>query len=83
MTTDHLVGNTNMSIQTPASTASLRLFTSPSAFPNPQRLRIFLHEKGIADQFDEQVYNMSPVGEQRQWKQQRPDGWDLAERAQA
>jgi glutathione S-transferase len=30
----------------------LKLFTSPSAFPNPQRLRIFMHEKGIADRFD-------------------------------
>jgi glutathione S-transferase len=64
-----------MSIQTPASTASLRLFTSPSAFPNPQRLRIFLHEKGIADQFDEQVYNMSPIGEQRQWKHLKMNSW--------
>lgn len=46
----------------------LKLFTSPSAFPNPQRLRIFMHEKGIADHFEETVYNMSPVGEQRGWK---------------
>lgn len=30
--------------------AKLRLFTSPSAFPNPQRLRLFIQEKGIADQ---------------------------------
>jgi len=57
-----------MSQSPPPPTTKLRLFTSPSAFPNPQRLRIFLHEKGIADRFDEQVYNMSPMGEQRQWK---------------
>jgi len=36
-------------------TDTLRLYTSPSAFPNPQRLRLFLHEKGIAGQFDEVV----------------------------
>ena len=30
-----------------------RLHTSPSAFPNPQRLRLFMHEKGIADRFEE------------------------------
>jgi glutathione S-transferase len=64
-----------MSIQTPVANAPLRLFTSPSAFPNPQRLRIFLHEKGIADQFDEQVYNMTPVGEQRQWKHLKMNPW--------
>ena len=34
----------------PDASAKLRLFTSPSAFPNPQRLRLFMHEKGIADQ---------------------------------
>ena len=48
-------------------TDKLKLFTSPSAFPNPQRLRIFMHEKGIADHFDETIYDMSPVGEQRGW----------------
>lgn len=32
-------------------TAKLQLFTSPSAFPNPQRLRLFIHDKGIADPF--------------------------------
>ncbi|EIC84196.1 glutathione S-transferase [Serratia sp. M24T3] len=53
----------------------LRLFTSPSAFPNPQRLRIFLHEKGIADQFEEHVYDMSPVGEQRQWPHLKMNPW--------
>src|ERR1700693_5758970 len=55
-----------MNTQPQASNGLLRLFTSPSAFPNPQRLRIFLHEKGIADQFDERIYDMSPVGEPRQ-----------------
>jgi glutathione S-transferase len=56
-------------------TNKLRLFTSPSAFPNPQRLRLFMHEKGIADQFDEQIYNMSPVGEQRQWPHLKMNPW--------
>ncbi|MFC6746453.1 hypothetical protein ACFQFG_18420 [Methylobacterium persicinum] len=37
-----------------------RLYTSPSAFPNPQRLRLFLHEKGIADAFEEVIYDMAP-----------------------
>jgi len=64
-----------MTFQTPASTAKFRLFTSPSAFPNPQRLRIFLHEKGIIDQFDECIYDMSPVGEQRQWKHLKMNPW--------
>ena len=43
--------------------SKLQLFTSPSAFPNPQRLRLFMHEKGIADQFDEIIYDMAPGGE--------------------
>jgi glutathione S-transferase len=64
-----------MSIQTPAATGPLRLFTSPSAFPNPQRLRIFLHEKGIANQFNERIYDMSPAGEQRQWRHLKMNPW--------
>ena len=64
-----------MSIQTPASDGVLRLFTSPSAFPNPQRLRIFLHEKGIVGQFDEHVYDMTSAGEQRQWKHLKMNPW--------
>ena len=63
-----------MSTQTQAA-GPLRLFTSPSMFVNPQRLRIFLHEKGIADQVDEQVYDMSPLGEQRQWKHLKMNPW--------
>jgi glutathione S-transferase len=51
------------------------LFTSPSAFPNPQRLRLFVHEKGIADQFEERIYDMTPVGEQRQWKHLKMNPW--------
>ena len=53
----------------------LQLFTSPSAFPNPQRLRLFLHEKGIADRFAERIYDMSPVGEQRQWPHLKMNPW--------
>jgi glutathione S-transferase len=64
-----------MSFPTPESNNSLRLFTSPSVFPNPQRLRIFLHEKGIADQFDERIYDMTSVGEQRQWRHLKMNPW--------
>jgi len=59
----------------PDSSAKPRLFTSPSAFPNPQRLRLFLHEKGIADQFEEHVYDMAPGGEQRQWRHLKMNPW--------
>jgi glutathione S-transferase len=53
----------------------LKLYTSPSAFPNPQRLRLFMHEKGIVEHFDEVVYDMSPVGEQRGWKHLKMNSW--------
>ena len=53
----------------------LRLYTSPSAFPNPQRLRLFIHEKGIADQFDETIYDMAPGGEQRKWPHLKMNVW--------
>src|ERR1700730_15539288 len=56
-------------------TTKLHVFTSPSAFPNPQRLRLFMHEKGIADQFEEQIYDMTPVGEQRQWRHLKMNAW--------
>ena len=56
-------------------TDKLKLFTSPSAFPNPQRLRIFMHEKGITDHFAETVYDMTPVGEQRGWKHLKMNAW--------
>lgn len=56
-------------------TTKLQLFTSPSAFPNPQRLRLFMHEKGIADQFAETIYDMSPVGEQRGWRHLNMNPW--------
>ncbi len=45
----------------------LRVYTSPSAFPNPQRLRLFALEKGIEDELEEVVYDMSPGGDQRKW----------------
>lgn len=45
-----------------------RIHTAPSAFPNPQRLRLFMHEKGIADQFEERQLDMAPAGEQRGWQ---------------
>ena len=56
-------------------TDKLRLLTSPSAFPNPQRLRLFMHEKGIADQFDETIYDMAPGGDQRKWQHLKMNPW--------
>ena len=35
----------------------LKIYTSPSAFPNPQRLRLLVHEKGVAEHFDEVIYD--------------------------
>jgi glutathione S-transferase len=55
--------------------ARLRLFTSPSAFPNPQRLRLLIHEKGIADHFEEVIYDMSPGGDQRKWPHLKMNPW--------
>ena len=56
-------------------TEKLKLYTSPSAFPNPQRLRLFIHEKGIADQFDEIIYDMAPGGAQRKWPHLKMNPW--------
>ena len=55
--------------------AKLKLYTSPSAFPNPQRVRLFVHEKGIASEIDEVIYDMAPVGEQRQWPHLKMNPW--------
>ena len=55
--------------------SKLRLFTSPSAFPNPQRLRLFMHEKGIASDFEETVYDMAPGGDQRKWPHLKMNTW--------
>ena len=52
-----------------------RLYTSPSAFPNPQRLRLFIHEKGIAEHVDEVIYDMAPGGEQRKWPHLKINPW--------
>lgn len=56
-------------------TEKLRILTSPSAFPNPQRLRLFLHEKDIAWHFAETVYDMAPGGEQRKWPHLKFNPW--------
>lgn len=55
--------------------AKLRLFTSPSVFPNPQRLRLLMHEKGVTAYFEEHTYDMTPVGEQRQWRHLNMNPW--------
>lgn len=52
-----------------------KLFTSPSVFPNPQRVRLLMHEKGIVDQVEEQVLDMMKVGEQRQWRHLKRNPW--------
>ncbi|MHB1676293.1 MAG: glutathione S-transferase N-terminal domain-containing protein [Sulfuriferula sp.] len=52
-----------------------RLYTSPSAFPNPQRLRLFIQEKGIAEHFQETVYDMAPGGEQRKRPHLKMNPW--------
>lgn len=53
----------------------MRVYTSPSAFPNPQRLRLFMHEKGIQDQFEEIIYDMTPGGDQRKWPHLKMNPW--------
>ena len=53
----------------------LKLFTSPSVFPNPQRVRLLMFEKGIADQVEEQVLDMMKAGEQRQWRHLKRNPW--------
>lgn len=50
------------------SNDKLIVYTSPSAFPNPQRVRLFAHEKGIADKVEEKILDMTPGGEQRSWR---------------
>ncbi len=53
----------------------MRLFTSPSAFPNPQRVRLLMHEKGISSEIEEVVLDMAPAGEQRGWKHAKRNPW--------
>ena len=56
-------------------TQQLTVFTSPSAFPNPQRLRLFLYEKGINQHINEVIYDMAPIGEQRKWPHLKLNPW--------
>ncbi len=53
----------------------LRVFTSPSAFPNPQRLRLFMFEKGIEGEIEEIIYDMAPGGDQRKWPHLKMNPW--------
>ena len=53
----------------------LRLYTSPGAFPNPMRVRLLMFEKGIADELEEVVMDMTPVGEQRGWRHLQRNPW--------
>ncbi|GAA5929438.1 glutathione S-transferase family protein [Sporobolomyces koalae] len=69
----------------------LLLYTSPTVFVNPQRIRLFSYEKGIADRLEEKKLDMTPVGEQRGWRHLKvnpygetpalvlPDGTNLSE----
>ena len=56
-------------------TERLRLYTASAAFPNPQRVRLLMHEKGIADKVDEVVLDLSPIGEQRSWRHLNRNPW--------
>lgn len=52
-----------------------RLFTSPSAFPNPRRVRLFMLEKGIEGHIEETIYDMAPGGVQRKWPHLKMNPW--------
>ena len=56
-------------------TQQLTVFTSPSAFPNPQRLRLFQYEKGINAHIKEVIYDMAPGGDQRKWPHLKMNPW--------
>ena len=56
-------------------TQQLTVFTSPSAFPNPQRLRLFQYEKGINQHINEVIYDMAPRGDQRKWPHLKMNPW--------
>ena len=53
----------------------LRLYTAVAAYVNPQRVRLFMHEKGIVDKVDEVLLDVSPIGEQRQWRHLKRNPW--------
>ncbi len=53
----------------------LRVLTSPSAFPNPQRLRLFMFEKGIEAEIEEIIYDMTPGGDRRKWPHLKMNPW--------
>jgi len=50
------------------SSEKLTIYSSPSVFVNPQRVRLFAYEKGIADKLEEKILDMTPGGEQRSWR---------------
>jgi glutathione S-transferase len=58
-----------------ARAEKLRVHTSPSTFPNPQRLRLFALERGIEDELQEVVYDMTPGGDQRKWPHLKINPW--------
>jgi len=50
-----------------SSSKKLTIYTFISGFPNPARLKLFLHEKGIADLFNEQIVDVIG-GDHRSWR---------------
>ena len=61
-----------------AMTDRLRLYTAPAAYPNPQRVRLLMHEKGITDKVEEVLLDLSPVGDQRSWQHLNRNPWGEA-----
>lgn len=55
--------------------SKLRVYTSPSVFFNPQRLRLFIFEKGTEGELEEIVYDMTPGGDQRKWQHLKMNSW--------
>ena len=56
-------------------TERLRLYTADAAFVNPQRVRLFMHEKGITDKVEEVLLDLAPVGQQRGWQHLNRNPW--------
>ena len=59
------------------------MYTSPSAFPNPRRPRLFALEKGIEDDLEEIVCDMTPGGDRRKWQHLKTNPWGEHSRKEA
>jgi glutathione S-transferase len=49
-----------------------------SFFPNPQRLRLMMLEKGVASHYEEVVMHLTGFGEQRGWQHLKRNAWGEA-----